>query len=123
MNLRATDLQRQLRIDTLPQWCDGVEEVLSCKGDKGRVRSVFGEQPVHREMIGAGVRFSLPLSGHALQWALTADAARPGTVLVHSTTNRRKHDAAWIATLERSASRRRVRAEFQRFRLSPESSA
>ena len=63
VSLRESDLQRQLRIETLPQWCDAIDEVLSCKGDKGRIRCVFGEQLVHREMIGSGVRFTLPLSG------------------------------------------------------------
>jgi len=100
VRLRETDLQRRLRIDNLPEWCAAIGEVLACKGDKGRVRCVFGEHKLHREMILDGVRFTLPLSGHALQWTVTATAGRPGAVRVHCSTNCREHDPAWIASLE-----------------------
>jgi len=100
VNLREADLQRQLGIDSLPQWCAGIEQVLSCKGDKGRVRCVFGEHNIHREMIRGGVRFTLPLSEHGLQWTVSAAAARPGVVRVHCSTHCRDHAADWIATLQ-----------------------
>lgn len=100
VKLRDTDLQRRLCIDNLPEWCAAIPEVLACKGDKGRVHCVFGEQVVHREMIRGGVRFTLPLSECALQWTVTAGATGSGTVRVHCSSNCREHDAAWIATLQ-----------------------
>ena len=100
VTLREADLQRYLGIDDLPGWCAAIERVLTCNGDRGRLSCVFGEHTVHREMIRGGVRFSLPSCEYALQWTVTAEATRPGVVRVHCSSNRREHDAAWIATLQ-----------------------
>jgi len=100
VNLREADLQRYLGIDALPEWCAAIEQVLACKGDKGRLRCVFGEHSVRREMIRGGVRFTLPSSDYALQWTLTVEAGLPGLVRVHCTSNRREHTAAWTVTLQ-----------------------
>jgi hypothetical protein len=99
VKLRATDLQRQLRIDNLPEWCAAIQQVLFCRGDKGRVRCLFGEHSLHRELIRDGVRFTLPLAEHALQWTVSADAARPGAVQLHCSTHCQQHEAAWVAIL------------------------
>ena len=72
VRLRAEDLQRHLRIDTLPQWCASIDKVLAHEGDRGNIYSVWGEFRIRREVIRDGVRFSLPGCPNARQWTVTA---------------------------------------------------
>ena len=97
--LRDSDLQRQLRIETLPLWCDSIDKVLSQQGDKGEIYCIWGAFRIHREMICDGVRFTLPTCPNALQWTVTADPRRHD-VLVHCTINKDEHDEDFIASIE-----------------------
>lgn len=96
-NLPAGELQRHIRIDTLPEWCS-VPPAIGGDADGGQVWSGWS---VHREVIRDGLRFTLPGTAHALQWTLTAGGhARPGTVTVHCTLNTPDTDAATATALE-----------------------
>jgi hypothetical protein len=96
VRLRAEDLQRHLRIDTLPQWCASIDKVLAHEGDRGSIYCVWGEFRVRREVIHDGVRFTLPGCPNALQWTVTAGSG----VTVHCTINRSEHDPDFIESLE-----------------------
>lgn len=98
---RASDLQRHIRIDTLPDLCRSMEAVLSNEGKWGAVYCVWGEFRVHREVIRDGVRFTLPGCPNAVQWTITADnRAQAGTVLIHATINQPDHDEDFVESLE-----------------------
>lgn len=95
--LPAVQIQRLIRIDTLPQWCASIERVLSHRGDRGDIYCVWGEFRVHREMIGDGLRFTLPGCPNALQWTITSD---PDRVRIHCTINREGQDPDFVASIE-----------------------
>lgn len=96
--LRADELQRYVRIDTLPEWCASFARVLEQSGERGRLECIFGEYPIHREMLSDGVRFSLPTCPNALQWTLTANS---GEVHIHSTINRPQEESGFVDALAR----------------------
>lgn len=99
-NLPASELQRQIRVDNLGEWCPAPPAIDAEAGQ--RVPSGWAALGVHREVIRDGLRFTLPGSANALQWTLTAGAhARSGTVNVHCTLNTPAAGAATVAALER----------------------
>ena len=101
MPFTANELQRYLRIDTLPLWCASIENVVSHQGDRGRVFCSWGEFAIHQEILRDGVRFSLPGCPHALQWTITADGDRQaGRIVVHCTLNRAELDSDFVGVLE-----------------------
>ena len=93
VRIPEADLQRFIDVNNLPEWCASIEAVLSSQGSRGEIRTAWGEATIHRELINGGVRFSCPNNPHAMQWTISADAARPAEVLVHLSTNRSAHDA------------------------------
>ncbi len=103
LNSAATeqDLQQQLRIETLDQFCASVYEVVSCTEDRGEISMLWGLFEVQRASIRGGVRFSLPGCLNAVTWTVTIS---PGDhldeVTVHCTINRREQDADFIESLE-----------------------
>jgi len=100
---RATeqDLQKQLQIKTLVQFCASIYEVVSCAGDRGEISMLWGLFKVRRESIRGGVRFSLPGCLNAVTWTVTISPDDSlGEVTVHCTINRRQHDADFIESLE-----------------------
>lgn len=94
------EIQRFIDVANLPDWCAGIEEVISLAGSRGEIRTVWGRATIHRELINGGVRFSCPDNPHALQWTITADPALLAEVMVHLTTNRGEHPAAEQERLE-----------------------
>lgn len=101
MPFTANELQRYLRIDTLPMWCASISSVLSHQGERGRITCSWGEFAIHQEILLDGVRFTLPGCPNALQWTITADGERPaGRIVVHCTINRARHDPGFIEVLE-----------------------
>lgn len=124
VHLSVDDLQRHIRITTLPDWCASIEKVLSHDRERGVIYCAWGEFRVHREVIRDGVRFTLPGCPNALQWTLTSDdPVRPGAVIIHCTINQQEVDRDfaeslhsfvqhWREGLERCAQRlRRERAQ------------
>lgn len=101
MPFTANELQRYLRIESLPLWCASIQAVLSHQGERGRIFCTWGEFAIHQEIIRDGVRFTLPDCPSALQWTITADGeSRQHRILVHCTINRREHDSDFIEVLE-----------------------
>ncbi len=101
VQVRASDLQRQLVIGNLPRWCASIDKVLENEGDKGSIYCLWGEFRIHRELIRDGVRFSLPTCPNGLQWTVTVeDGAPSGKALVHCTINRRAPAAEFIESIE-----------------------
>lgn len=98
--MRESDLQREVRVDNLDQWCGCIDRVLSHRGEKGEIYCVWGEFRVHREVIREGVRFTLPTCPNALQWTLTLDKAQPGSIVVHCTINQHSQDADFVESLQ-----------------------
>lgn len=102
MPFTANELQRYLRIDTLPLWCASIDRVLSHQGERGRIYCVWGEFAIHQEVLRDGVRFTLPGCPNALQWTITADGDRQaGRVVIHCTVNRTELDPDFAETLTR----------------------
>ena len=99
-NLPASELQRHLRIETLPEWCAAPPAIA---GDvDNRDVPEWTHWRVHREVIRAGLRFSLPGALHALQWTLIVGShPRPGTVNLHFSLATANPDAATLAALEK----------------------
>jgi len=97
--LSTRDIQRHVRIATLPDWCASIDKVLSHEGERGEIYCVWGSFRVHREMIRDGVRFSLPGCPNALQWTVTADGSGR-CVIVHCTINRAEHDPDFVASID-----------------------
>lgn len=101
IRLPATELQRHLRIATLPDYCASISKVLGSDGDKGNIYCVWGEFRVHREVIREGVRFTLPGCPNALQWSITAEGKSPNNhVVVHATINRREHAPEFVESVQ-----------------------
>lgn len=98
--LTEQQLQDDLRIDNLPQYCASIDKVLSNSGDKGEIYSVWGEFSVHRQMIRNGVRFTLPRCPNALQWTITTNDPNEAKVFVHCSINQITHDRDFIKSIE-----------------------
>lgn len=99
--LSGPELQRFVRIETLPQWCAGISEVYECRGERGEINCLWGRFRVHREVIRDGVRFSLPGCPNALQWTLTAEhAGSEGRITVHCSINRAEPDPDFADSIE-----------------------
>lgn len=103
LNSAATeqDLQKQLRIETLVQFCGSIYEVLSCTEDRGEISMLWGSFEVQCAPIRGGVRFSLPGCLNAVTWTITVSPDEGlEEVTVHCTINRRQQDADFIESLE-----------------------
>jgi len=84
-DMSVTDIQRNVRVANLPEWCASIIKVHSQDSNHGRITCLSGDFVVHRELLNTGVRFSIPAGPHAIQWTLTSEA--DGGVLVHCTLN------------------------------------
>jgi len=101
---RVSDLQRHVRIATLPRLCASVDKVMSHEGERGQIYCVWGEFTIHREMVRDGVRFSLPSCRNGVQWTVTTgSAADSGKVVIHCTVNQRQVDPDFVESLEQFA--------------------
>jgi len=101
MPFTANELQRYIRIENLPLWCNSIQTVLSHQSDRGNIYCSWGEFAVHQEILRDGVRFTLPGCPNALQWTITADGDKQsGKVVVHCTINSKQHDADFIEALQ-----------------------
>ena len=102
IQVRAAELQKNLCVGNLPQWCASIERVLENQGDRGSIYCIWGEFRVHRELIRDGVRFSLPTCPNGLQWTVSVENSAPaGKASVHCTINRREHAPDFIESVER----------------------
>ena len=99
-HMSATDLQRFIRIQNLPEWCISIEKVLSHSADRGSLLLKWGEFSVHQEVIRDGIHFTLPGCRHAMQWSITAEpGSKGGRVTVHCTVNKTELDQNYQAQL------------------------
>lgn len=99
--LSGGELQKYIRIETLPKWCDSISSVTDHSGERGEIYCVWGGFRVHREVIRDGIRFTLPGCPNALQWTLTSDVLDGRQCIsVHCTINRTEHDADFVASLQ-----------------------
>jgi hypothetical protein len=90
-----------LTVESLPQWCAGIDTVLEHTGDEGRIFCLWGEFTVRRERIRGGVRFTLPGCPNALAWTITTGLPPdPKNVVIHCTINRSSHDPDFIESIE-----------------------
>jgi hypothetical protein len=93
-------LAEKFTIGNLSGMCASIDKVIRDEGNTGVVYCVWGEFIVNRERLKHGVRFSLPTCPNALQFTLTTDN-NDGQVVIHCTINKRKHDADFIASIEK----------------------
>lgn len=83
--MSVADIQRNVRVANLPEWCASILEVHSQDSNQGRITCLSGDFVVHRELLNTGVRFSIPAGPHAIQWTVTTEGNNE--VLVHCTLN------------------------------------
>lgn len=98
--MSASDIQRHININNLPEWCASIDKVLSVQDEKGDIYCVWGELRVHRELIHDGVRFTLSNCKNGVQWTLCPNPANPTEVMVHCTMNRPDQDPEFVESLE-----------------------
>lgn len=96
----VADLQREVRVDSLPEFCASVDRLLAGTEASGEIYCVWGQFRVNRELIRNGVRFTLPSCLNGVQWTVTADPGGCG-VLVHCTINRPDQEPDFVDSLER----------------------
>jgi len=85
VEMTVADIQRNIIVANLPEWCASIVEVHTRDNNQGRMTCLSGDYVVHRELLNSGVRFSIPAAPYAIQWTLTSEG--DGTVLVHCTAN------------------------------------
>lgn len=100
VRMSASDIQHEVTISTLHDWCASIENVRDVEGSRGKVKSLWGEFGIHRELIGNGVRFTFPSSPCGLQWTLTADPGNLTEVQIYASANRHQLDDEMLRTLE-----------------------
>ena len=101
INISHERLQRKITIDTLPSFCNSINEVLEHNGTRGKIYCIWGQFLIHRELINNGIRFTLPKCPNAFQWTITTDQSPvPDKVLVHSSINRKEHEEDLIESIE-----------------------
>jgi len=93
-------IQRAIHISNLAELCDSIDRVISQQGERGEIYCIWGEFKVHRELIRQGVRFVLPGCPNALQWTITAAIDEPGSVRIHCTIDRPRHDPEFIESIQ-----------------------
>ena len=100
VRMSASDLQRFVNIQNLPEWCASIDKVLSVRDERGDIYCVWGEFRVHRELISDGVRFTLPDCKNAIQWTLSPNPDNSAQIMVHCTINRPSQDPDFVESLE-----------------------
>ncbi len=90
-------LQQELRIERLHHYCDLIDKVLYADGEHGEIYCLWGQFQVQREIIHAGVRFTLPHCPNALAWTLTLEGDE---LTLHCTINRAQHEADFLESIE-----------------------
>ncbi|HEB54747.1 MAG TPA: hypothetical protein ENI98_00295 [Gammaproteobacteria bacterium] len=95
------DLQQQLRIESLAQFCASIYALVDCEGERGEISTVWGSFEVQRQLIRGGVRFSLPTCLNALTWTVTISLDdNSEKITVHCTINRQQHDEDFVKSLD-----------------------
>ncbi|MFU8838876.1 MAG: hypothetical protein ACNA75_11305 [Thiohalomonadaceae bacterium] len=101
VRMSSSDIQRNVNIDNLSEWCASIDKVLDVQNDeRGDIYCVWGEFRVHRELIHDGVRFTLPSCKNGVQWTLTPNPDNSAQVQIHCTINRSHQDPDFIESLE-----------------------
>ena len=100
VRMSASDIQRHININNLPQWCASIDKLLSVEGERGDIYCVWGEFRVTRELIHDGVRFTLPNCKNAVQWTLSPNPENSAETMVHCTINRPTQDPDFVESLE-----------------------
>jgi hypothetical protein len=80
----VSQLQGDLSLLKLPDWCSSIAKVIAKEGNRAVVHSDWGPLHVHRELIRTGVRFSVTDDPLALQWTVTSNGE---VVTIHITVN------------------------------------
>ncbi|KAA6187906.1 hypothetical protein F2Q65_01355 [Thiohalocapsa marina] len=96
-SLSPSLLQDHISGPRLAEVCASIDRVLNWSDDQGEVYCLWGQFLVRREVIRAGLRFTLPHCPNALAWTLTAE---PDGVLIHCTINRATHEPDFIESIE-----------------------
>ena len=98
----ADEIRRKVTIDTLPVYCEDVEEVAEAEA-LGRVvyfRHWGRFHIVSAEVMG-GVRFWVPDCPNALAWTVTTGyPPRPAKIVLHATINRTEHSPDFLAATQ-----------------------
>src|SRR5512143_3723786 len=100
VRMSASDIQHEVTIGTLHDWCASIENVRDVEGSRGQVKSLWGEFGIHRELVGNGVRFTFPSSPCGLQWTITADAGNLTEVQIYDRAKRHYLHDERIRTLQ-----------------------
>lgn len=100
VRMSASDIQRHININNLPEWCASIDKVLSVQDERGDIYCVWGEFRVHRELIYDGVRFTLPNCKNAVQWTISPNPANSAETMIHCTINRPVQDPDFVESLE-----------------------
>jgi len=103
LNSQATEqnLQQQLRIDNLADFCASIYEIVKDEEYQGEISMVWGLFEVRRECIRGGVRFTLPNCLNGVAWTITISLDEANDeVMVHCTINRKEQDADFVESLE-----------------------
>lgn len=94
------NLQKHLTIESLPSYCASINTVLDNQGDKGKIKCLWGEFTISRELVNGGVRFSLTNCPNCLSWTITAGhEASPQETVIHVTINRQHHEFDFIDSI------------------------
>ena len=88
-----------MTIINLPIYCDSIYEVMLDDGDSGEINCIWGVFIVHREVIKAGVRFTMPDCPNALAWTITSEK-EGAEILFHLTINRDEHEEEFLESIE-----------------------
>lgn len=97
--ITTAELQSAMTIVDLPKHCDAIYEVMNDDGDHGEINCIWGVFIVHREVIKAGVRFTMPGCPNALAWTITSEK-EGAEILFHLTINRNEHDEEFLESIE-----------------------
>lgn len=89
-------LHKDVTIGNAGKLCASITEILHDHGSSGEIYCVWGQFAVNREIIGRGVRFSLPDCPNALAWTVTTEN---GKVVIHCTINKPEHEPDFIESI------------------------
>lgn len=100
IDIDALSLQKLLTISNLPNLCGSITNVIFDNKVNGSIYCLWGEFEINREELKYGIRFSMPNCPNALTWTITIDRDRGGTLTIHCTINKNKHDQDFIDSIK-----------------------